>query len=193
MHGIEPQYQAIRTIDIEHGRDVRAGPTRSRCARVAIIGADVAEQLFGTRDSLGETRHAERHAVHGRRQDPEEGPGQQLQRARQRQGLRAVRGDGARLPARRRRRRARCRTSSSRRSRGWSTQLPRVLDSRTGRIEDIDWPLERERPRACWRRRHGFDPERPQRDRDVGHVAPDADVRPDDRAHEAVLHASSAS
>ena len=66
-------------------------------------------------------------------------------------------------------------------------ELPRVLDERTGRIEDIDWPLERDiraHPRAA---RNGFDPDGPGGDRDVGHVAPNADVRPDDRPHEAVL------
>jgi putative ABC transport system permease protein len=36
--------------------------------------------------------------------------------------------------------------------------LPRVLDERTGRIEDIDWPLIRN-VRAILARRHGFDPE----------------------------------
>jgi putative ABC transport system permease protein len=34
--------------------------------------------------------------------------------------------------------------------------LPRVLDERTGRIEDIEWPLERN-VRAILARRHGFD------------------------------------
>jgi putative ABC transport system permease protein len=37
-------------------------------------------------------------------------------------------------------------------------QLPRVLTSRTGRIEDIDWPLEREIRRILGPR-HRFDPE----------------------------------
>src|SRR5438270_794612 len=36
-------------------------------------------------------------------------------------------------------------------------QLPAILDSRTGRIEDIDWPLEREIRRVI-AREHGFDP-----------------------------------
>jgi putative ABC transport system permease protein len=36
--------------------------------------------------------------------------------------------------------------------------LPRVLDERSGRIEDIDWPLERN-IRAILARRHGFDPD----------------------------------
>jgi putative ABC transport system permease protein len=37
-------------------------------------------------------------------------------------------------------------------------QLPTVLDSRSGRIEDIDWPLERN-IRGILARRHGFDPD----------------------------------
>ncbi|HZA35800.1 MAG TPA: FtsX-like permease family protein, partial [Vicinamibacterales bacterium] len=36
--------------------------------------------------------------------------------------------------------------------------LPRQLRARTGRIDDIDWPLERD-VRAVLARRHGFDPE----------------------------------
>ena len=36
-------------------------------------------------------------------------------------------------------------------------QLPAVLDARTGRIEDIDWPLEKEL-RGILARRKGFDP-----------------------------------
>jgi putative ABC transport system permease protein len=36
-------------------------------------------------------------------------------------------------------------------------QLPRALDQRTGRIEDVDWPLE-QNVRAILARRHGFDP-----------------------------------
>jgi putative ABC transport system permease protein len=37
-------------------------------------------------------------------------------------------------------------------------QLPRILDVRTGRIDDIDWPLE-QNVRGILARRHGFDPE----------------------------------
>ena len=70
--------------------------------------------------------------------------------------------------------------------------LPRVLDARTGRIEDIDWPLE-QNVRAVLARRHGFDPDDREADRDVGHVAADADVRPDDRPHAARSSPSSAS
>src|SRR3954468_12824883 len=52
--GIEPQYQAIRTIDIEHGRNFRFTDEQS-ALRVAIIGADSYAQLFGTRDGVGQT------------------------------------------------------------------------------------------------------------------------------------------
>ena len=93
VHGIEPQYQAIRTIDIERGRmfgfndeeEARArGHHRRRCHGAALRHARQPRPA----------RLPERPALHGDRQDPEEGSGQQLQRARQRQGVRAVLGDG---------------------------------------------------------------------------------------------------
>ena len=54
VHGIEPQYQAIRTIDIEHGRSFVAADNE-QTRRVAIIGADAWAQLFGTREGLDES------------------------------------------------------------------------------------------------------------------------------------------
>ena len=89
VHGIEPQYQAIRTIDIEQGRGFVAADDE-QVRRVAIIGADAWAQLFGTRPGLDQTVELNGRAVHGHRPDPEEEPGQQLQRPRQRQGVRAV-------------------------------------------------------------------------------------------------------
>jgi putative ABC transport system permease protein len=53
VHGIEPQYQAIRTIDVERGR-VFGWPDEEQVHRVAIIGADAWAQLFGAREGLGE-------------------------------------------------------------------------------------------------------------------------------------------
>src|SRR5687767_10597417 len=47
VHGIEPQYQYIRTIDIDRGRGFRFSDAES-AHRVAIIGADAATQLFAT-------------------------------------------------------------------------------------------------------------------------------------------------
>src|SRR5688572_27305742 len=54
VHGIEAQYQAIRTIDIEHGRMFTFADDES-AQRVAIIGADAARQLFADRDCIGAT------------------------------------------------------------------------------------------------------------------------------------------
>src|SRR5688572_29254562 len=51
VHGIEPQYQHVRTIDLEKGRPIRFSDIDAS-HRVAILGADVATQLFGTRDAL---------------------------------------------------------------------------------------------------------------------------------------------
>ena len=191
VHGIEPQYQEIRTLDIERGRQFNWDDER-QVHRVAIVGADIAKQLFAGRDGIGQTVIINGIALHRRRQDPEEGSGQQLQRARQRQGVRAVRGDGAGLSDARRASRARCRTSSSRRSSGWSTTCRGSSTERTGRIDDIDWALETRRPpraRAPQRLR----PRRPRSHVDVGHVGELADVRPHGRHDAGLLHAPSAS
>ncbi|MBM3820840.1 MAG: FtsX-like permease family protein [Acidimicrobiia bacterium] len=53
VHGIEPQYQSVRTIDLERGRQIRFSDEESS-HRVAIVGADAATQLFGTREVIGE-------------------------------------------------------------------------------------------------------------------------------------------
>jgi putative ABC transport system permease protein len=51
VHGIEPQYQDIRTLELERGRLFRF-TDNDEAHRVAIIGADATAQLFGTRDSI---------------------------------------------------------------------------------------------------------------------------------------------
>ncbi len=76
------------------------------------LGAAVRQPRGSRRD-----RPHQRLPLHRRRQDPEEGTGQQLQRARQRQGVRALRGDGPRLSAHRRATRRRSPRSSSPRAR----------------------------------------------------------------------------
>src|SRR5262249_41932334 len=53
VSGIEPQYQNIRTIELEYGR-LFTWHDESEVARVAIVGFDMAEQLFGKRDILNE-------------------------------------------------------------------------------------------------------------------------------------------
>ncbi len=131
----------IRTIELEYGRHFTWND-EEQASRVAIVGYDMADQLFGKRHILGETLQLERPAVHGRRQDPEEGAGQQLQRPGQQQDLRAVRGDDARHAAPRRR--ARNAVGHHRGAEGVRGRRAagRCSTQRTGRIEDIDWPLE---------------------------------------------------
>jgi putative ABC transport system permease protein len=53
VHGVEPQYQSIRTIELEYGRSLN-WQDEEEVHRVALLGADVADQLFGSRSALGE-------------------------------------------------------------------------------------------------------------------------------------------
>ena len=52
--GIEPPYQNIRTIELEYGRQF-TWSDETNVSRVAILGYDMADQLFGKRPVLGET------------------------------------------------------------------------------------------------------------------------------------------
>lgn len=154
VHGIEPQYQAIRTIDIEKGRMFRFSDEEG-ALRVAIIGADATTQLFGDRDSIGQrvTIGGLPYTVIGR-----------IRKKDQDSNYSGPDNDKVFIPY-----------SSMARDfprpgldpgivsqiivspQQWVIdQLPEVLESRTGRIEDIDWPLERE-VRRVLAPRHRFD------------------------------------
>lgn len=154
VHGVEPQYQAIRTIDVEHGRVFDWQDERD-VHRVAIIGADAWQQLFGSREGLGETVHLNGvpYTVVGRIRKKEQdsnysGPDNDKVFV----PFAAMARDFPRPDA----------------PAGTLSQIivaPRpdvvaglegVLDARTGRIADIDWPLERD-VRRVLARRHGFD------------------------------------
>jgi putative ABC transport system permease protein len=160
VHGIEPQYQAIRTIDIEHGRRfVVADNDQAR--RVAIVGADTWAQLFGARDGLDESveLNGQRYTVIGK-----------IRKKNQDSNYSGPDNDKVFVPF----------TAMARdfpradappgavsqlivAPKPWVVaDLPRVLDARTGRIQDIDWPLERD-VREVLARRHGF----PADDRDA--------------------------
>ena len=155
VSGIEPQYQEIRTIELEYGRNF-TWVDEDQVSRVAIVGADMAEQLFGKRDILGEniTLNGYPYTVVGKirkkNQDSNySGPDNNKIFV----PFAAMSRD---LP----RRDAPAGTLSDIivAPKEWVvTQLPRALDERTGRIEDIDWPLE-QNVRAILARRHGFDP-----------------------------------
>src|SRR4029077_10027633 len=53
LNGVEPPYQDIRTIELEYGRNFN-WQDEEHASRVAIVGFDVAEQLFGHRYILGD-------------------------------------------------------------------------------------------------------------------------------------------
>jgi putative ABC transport system permease protein len=155
VHGIEPQYQDIRTIDIERGRGFRFTDEEG-ALRVAVIGSDATTQLFGTRDSVGETVRLNGipYTVIGK-----------IRKKDQDSNYSGPDNDKVFIPF-----------SAMARDlprtdvapgvvsniivapHQWVVDgLPQVLDSRTGRIEDIDWPLERE-VRRVLAPRHRFDP-----------------------------------
>ena len=142
IHGVEPQYQEIRTIDIEKGRGFRFSD-EEQALRVAIIGADAAKQLFGGRNSLGQTikLNGTPYVVIGqiRKKDQDSNysgpdndkvfvPFSAIVRDLPRPGVPA--GTLSQIIV-----------SPQQKV---VDRLPGVLDSRTGRIEDVDWPLERE-------------------------------------------------
>jgi len=154
VHGIEPQYQEIRTIDIERGRGLRFSD-EEQALRVAVIGADASKQLFGSRESLGQTIRLNGipYTVIGRirKKDQDSNysgpdndkvfvPFSAMSRDLPRTGVPA--GTLSQIIVAP--------------QQNVIDRLPRVLDSRTGRIEDIDWPLERE-IRRILAPRHRFD------------------------------------
>jgi putative ABC transport system permease protein len=155
VSGVEPQYQEIRTIELEYGRNF-TWKDEQDVARVAIVGHDMAEQLFGKRNILNESI-----AINGfpytvigkirkKNQDSNySGPDNNKIFV----PFAAMARD---LP----RRDAEPGTLSDIivSPKDWVVdQLPAALDERTGRIEDVDWPLERH-VRGILARRHLFDP-----------------------------------
>jgi putative ABC transport system permease protein len=154
--GIEPQYQDIRTIELEYGRTF-AATDEEQVSRVAIVGFDMAEQLFGKRNILNEviSINGMPYTVVGKirkkNQDSNySGPDNNkifvpfaamAQDLPRRDAPPGTLSDIIVAP------------------KDWVVdELPRALDSRTGRIEDVDWPLE-QNVRAILARRHGFDPD----------------------------------
>src|SRR6266571_3728084 len=155
VSGIEPQYQDIRTIELEDGRNF-TWHDEAQVSRVAIIGFDMAEQLFGKRRILGEaiTLNGMPYTVIGK-----------IRKKNQDSNYSGPDNSKIFVPF------AAMARDLPRRDAGPGTlsdiivtpqdwvaaALPRVLNDRTGRIEDIDWPLE-VNVRGILARRHGFDP-----------------------------------
>src|SRR6185295_19235002 len=155
ISGVEPQYQAIRTIELAYGR-LFTWQDEEQVSRVAIVGFDVAEQLFGKCTITGETitLNGVPYTVVGKirkkNQDSNySGPDNNKIFV----PFAAMARDLPRRDAP-----AGALSDIIVAPRDWVVDLlPRTLDERTGRIEDIDWPLEKN-VRAILARRHGFDP-----------------------------------
>jgi putative ABC transport system permease protein len=155
VHGIEPQYQEIRTLDIERGRAFRFTDDE-QALRVAIIGADATTQLFGARDSIGETVQLNGlpYTVIGK-----------IRKKDQDSNYSGPDNDKVFIPyASMSRDFPRLNVNADVVSniivtpKPWVVEeLPHILDSRTGRIEDIDWPLAHD-VRRVLAPRHDFDP-----------------------------------
>ena len=154
VHGIEPQYQDIRTIDIEKGRSLRFSDQES-ALRVALVGADAAAQLFGTREQIGQAIHLNGipYTVVGtiRKKDQDSnysGPDNDKVFI----PYAAMAKDFPRIDAN-----AGVVSQIIMAPHAWVLDgLPAALNERTGRVEDIKWPLEQE-VRRILSRRHGFD------------------------------------
>ncbi|MGE0593783.1 MAG: ABC transporter permease [Vicinamibacterales bacterium] len=158
VHGVEPAYQDIRTIDIDRGRGLTERDEHTG-RRVAVIGADVATQLFAARHPIGETIRLSGlpYIVVGTIRDKQQdssysGRDNELlfvpftAMARDLPRLDAPPGSLSNIVLA---------------PHPWVVAaLPRVLDARQGRIEDVEWPLERE-IRGVLAARHGFDPDDP--------------------------------
>jgi putative ABC transport system permease protein len=154
--GIEPPYQDIRTIELEYGRLFTWGDEQ-QAARLAIVGFDMAEQLFGKRHVLGEpiSLNGFPYIVVGK-----------IRKKEQDSNYNGPDNNKIFVPF------AAMMRDLPRRDAAAGTlsdiivaprqhvidELPVVLDSRAGRIGDIEWPLERN-VRGILARRHGFDPE----------------------------------
>lgn len=152
--GIEPPYQQIRTIELEYGRQF-TWTDEQQVSRVAIVGYDMADQLFGTRPIVGEMLmlNGVPYTVVGKIRKKEQdsnynGPDNNkifVPFAAMLQDMPRVGAPSGSL------------SDIVVAPRQYVVDdLPRVLDERTGRIEDVQWPLEGN-VRAVLARRHGFD------------------------------------
>jgi putative ABC transport system permease protein len=156
ISGVEPQYQDIRTIELEYGRNFN-WQDEERASRVAIVGYDVAEQLFGKRYILGEvvTFNGISYTVVGKIRKKEQdsnysGPDNNkifVPYATMAKDMPRRDADPGAV------------SNIIVSPKEWVVaDLPRTLETRTRRIVDIDWPLEKN-VRGVLSRHHGFDPD----------------------------------
>jgi putative ABC transport system permease protein len=153
VHGVEPQYQQIRTLDIERGRGFRFTDDE-QALRVAVIGADLSKRLFQDRDPVGARLFLNGipYDVVGRirkkdQEDSYSGPDNDKvfipyhAAARDFPRIDAPPGVVSNIVVAPQRRVV--------------AGLNQVFEQRTGRVEDIRWPLEQE-VRRILSHRQGF-------------------------------------
>ena len=157
VHGIEPSYQLIRTIDLETGRHFNWEDERG-CHRVAIIGADIAKQLFAERDPIGRqlTINGLGYTVVGKIRNKEQdsnysGPDNDKVFVPFATMAKDFPVPNAIVPGQV--------SNIIVAPHEWVVDdLPRQLAQRTGKIRDIDWALEKD-VRTVLAHRKGFDPD----------------------------------
>jgi putative ABC transport system permease protein len=156
VHGVEPSYQRIRTLDLETGRQLNWEDERA-VHRVAIVGDDIYKQLFAGRDGIGQpvTINGIAYTIVGkiRHKDQDSnysGPDNDkvfvpfAVMAKDFPKPDAEPGAVSNIIIA---------------PRQWVVDdLPRQLNARTGPIRDIDWALERD-VRETLARQKGFDPD----------------------------------
>jgi putative ABC transport system permease protein len=154
VHGVEPPYQTIRTIELQYGRLLN-WEDEAQGRRVALVGWEMAKQLFGDRHPLGEriTLNGITFTIVGR-----------LRRKDQDSSYSGPDNTKIFVPFEVMRR-LMPRTDAepdvlsqlivSPRP-AVVAEMPEVLARRSGRVQDIDWPLEQE-IRGILARRKGFD------------------------------------
>jgi putative ABC transport system permease protein len=157
VHGIEPSYQLIRTLDLESGRQFNWEDERGE-HRVAIVGADIATQLFAGRDPIGhpvmlnglgytvvgKIRHKEQDSNYS-------GPDNDKVFVPFATMAKDFPIPNATVPGQV--------SNIIVAPHEWVVDdLPRQLAGRTGKIRDIDWALEKD-VRTVLAHRKGFDPD----------------------------------
>ena len=157
VHGVEPDYQRIRTLDLEAGRQLNWEDER-QTLRVAILGDDIAKQLFANRDPLGQpiTLNGVGYTVVGkiRHKDQDSnysGPDNDKVFVPFAAMARDFPIPNAAVPGQV--------SNIIVTPKDWVVRdLPRQLAARTGPIREIDWALEKD-VRAVLARHKGFDPD----------------------------------
>jgi putative ABC transport system permease protein len=156
VHGIEPSYQLIRTLDLDAGRQFNWEDERGE-HRVAIVGADISKQLFAGRDPLGQpvTLNGLTYTVVGRIRHKEQdsnysGPDNDKVFVPFATMAKDFPIPNAIVPGQV--------SNIIVAPHEWVVDdLPNQLAARTGKIRDIDWALEKD-VRTVLAHRKGFDP-----------------------------------